>query len=131
MAAQPEQSLAPIYKGVVVDSATGEPMPGVTIQLEGTSIATPTNVNGEFELKIPTNGLNHSKEKITVSFIGFMTETRLLSELKPGRIEKIALSPDQRKMGEVIVIAGGAVVKPAKKKEQQPGFFQQFKKKKP
>src|SRR6476620_10256618 len=38
--------------GIVKDSA-GTPLPGVTIQVKGTSISTATNANGEFSISVP------------------------------------------------------------------------------
>ncbi|WP_323787311.1 TonB-dependent receptor [Psychroserpens sp.] len=40
-----------IVKGSVLDGTTGEPIPGVTITIEGTSIVTTTNSNGEFQFE--------------------------------------------------------------------------------
>ena len=40
--------------GVVVDAGNGEPLPGVAVQLEGTTIGAQTNINGEYViLNIP------------------------------------------------------------------------------
>ncbi|WP_431133328.1 carboxypeptidase regulatory-like domain-containing protein [Psychroserpens mesophilus] len=40
-----------IVKGSVLDGTTGEPIPDVTITIEGTSIMTSTDANGEFQFK--------------------------------------------------------------------------------
>lgn len=40
-----------IVKGSVLDGTTGEPIPDVTITIEGTSIVTSTDANGEFQFK--------------------------------------------------------------------------------
>lgn len=40
--------------GTVVDAQTGETLPGVTISVKDTEIGTATDVNGEFELSVPS-----------------------------------------------------------------------------
>ena len=52
-------------KGIVVDKQK-EPLPGVTIKVEGTSLGTATNIDGEFTLNLPMqDGI------LEVSFVGF------------------------------------------------------------
>lgn len=41
-------------KGTIVDSKTGEPVIGASVKVKGTKLAAVTDLNGEFELKIPT-----------------------------------------------------------------------------
>jgi len=66
---------APVYgqtvSGVVTDAATGEPMPGVNISVEGTTIGTSSDSDGEYSLNVP--GLD---ETLRFSFVGY--ETRLV-----------------------------------------------------
>jgi TonB-dependent starch-binding outer membrane protein SusC len=52
--------------GTVVDAQTGEPLPGVNVILQGTSTGTATDLNGEFELTLPS--LN---ETLVISYIGY------------------------------------------------------------
>lgn len=53
--------------GTVTDE-TGQPLPGVTVVVEGTTMGTVTNGNGEYTLSVPEDA-----ENITFSFIGMKT----------------------------------------------------------
>jgi TonB-dependent starch-binding outer membrane protein SusC len=54
--------------GTVVDS-NGGPIPGVSIQIKGTSLGTITDVNGQFKLTVPADA-----KTITISFVGMKTQ---------------------------------------------------------
>ena len=54
--------------GKVTDSS-GEPLPGVTVVVEGTTIGTVTDFDGSFSLKVPSN-----TESVQVSFVGMRTQ---------------------------------------------------------
>lgn len=58
--------------GHVVDKATGEHMPGITIVLKGTTIGTATDDSGHYMLK----NLPEGEFAIEVSFVGFKTVTK-------------------------------------------------------
>lgn len=59
---------AQTVRGVVNDADSNEPLPGVNILLQGTTIGTSTNVDGEFELALPNlDGV------LVVTFIGYNT----------------------------------------------------------
>lgn len=51
--------------GTVTDSASGEPLAGVTIQVSGTSTGTVTDENGQYSLNAPDDGV------LEVSFVGY------------------------------------------------------------
>lgn len=57
-----------IIKGKVTDEESGVSIPGATIAMNGTAIATQSNTNGLFEIKAPAAATD-----ITVSFIGYQT----------------------------------------------------------
>src|SRR5690625_1680408 len=42
-----------IVQGVITDNASGDPIPGVNIVIQGTSQGTATNLDGEYELEVP------------------------------------------------------------------------------
>ncbi len=56
-------------EGQVTDSETNEPLPGVNIVIQGSSIGTVTDENGNYNLAVPS--LN---ETLVVSYIGFQTQ---------------------------------------------------------
>lgn len=56
--------------GTVTDAATGEPLPGVNISIEGTTTGTSSNADGEFSLNVP-----NLDETLVFSFVGYETVT--------------------------------------------------------
>lgn len=74
------------YKGSVTDRESRAPLVFATLSLEGTNIATITNSEGEFSLKVPKSTVNG---KINVSYLGYKSTTINVGELKPekNRIE--------------------------------------------
>ena len=56
-------------KGIVSSPGVGR-LIGANIKITGTNYGTSTNINGEFELKIPTG-----TKEITVSYVGYGTKT--------------------------------------------------------
>lgn len=68
--------------GTVYDGATGEPLPGATVRIQGTTTGTLTDEKGTFSLPL--------KEKLPltliVTYVGYDTTKVLVSALKPLRI---------------------------------------------
>ncbi|MDX1547898.1 MAG: carboxypeptidase-like regulatory domain-containing protein, partial [Rhodothermales bacterium] len=58
--------------GTVTDAATGEPLPGVNVLIEGTSQGTATGLDGEYVII----GVRPGTYTVVASFIGFATERR-------------------------------------------------------
>ncbi|MBP6039825.1 MAG: carboxypeptidase-like regulatory domain-containing protein, partial [Flavobacterium sp.] len=57
-------------KGVVLDSKTQQPLPSVSVVIEGTNNMTATHFDGNFSLSNLKKG-----QKIKFSFIGFTSQT--------------------------------------------------------
>lgn len=95
-----------------VKSAVGELIPGVNIQVKGTSTGTVTDNNGAFKINV-----NTEKTILVVSAIGFATQ-----ELTVGNRSKIdvILQEDVKTLNEVIVTALGI-----KREEKSLGFAAQ------
>ncbi len=55
--------------GTVIDTDTGELLPGVNITIKGTDRGTSTNLDGEFSLSVPS-----LSETLIVSYIGYATQ---------------------------------------------------------
>jgi hypothetical protein len=70
------------YKGSVVDSKNKRPLIFATISILGTNIATISNSEGEFSLKVPKN---ITDGKITTSYLGYKSKVVDLKELKPEK----------------------------------------------
>ena len=71
------------YRGKIIDSESGAPLVFATLTIEGTNIATVSNSEGDFLLKVPKEmPLN---TKINVSYLGYKGKSFVLSDLKPDK----------------------------------------------
>lgn len=88
-------------KGIVVD-ASGEPVIGANVVVEGTTMGTITDFEGTFSISVPKNG------KIKISFIGYKDQV-----LTPqsGKNLRVVLEDDSQMLGEVQVVAYGGAQK--------------------
>ncbi len=88
-------------KGKIVDNETGEPLIFATIAVKGTNIATISNIDGEFLLKI-----NEKIENpyIEVMYIGYKNKEMPLANLSTGDTENIIdMRPAVIPIAEVVV----------------------------
>src|SRR5659263_640353 len=79
---QPDTLTYVQYKGSVSDQETRSPLAFASLTLNGTNIATITNSEGEFSLKVPKS---MTEGKVTVSFLGYKNKIVNLSEFKSER----------------------------------------------
>lgn len=93
-----------VVKGVVMDAAENEPLPGATIQPVGGGSGTATDIDGRFSLTVP-----QSVTKITVSYVGMQSQT---VTIQPGEMI-INLQNAGTKLDEVMVVAYGTAKKSA------------------
>lgn len=98
----PDQLMAQAQtvSGTVTDSETGDVLPGVNIQLEGTTIGTTTDQNGEYRLEVPES----SDNLLIFSFIGYETQQ---IEIDGRSTIDVSLSSDISLLGEMVVIGYG------------------------
>lgn len=61
-----------VIKGVLLDSATNEPLVGASIFIKGSKIGASTDLNGKYSLKLPKEYLNKPLT-IEVHYIGYTT----------------------------------------------------------
>ncbi|WP_157593053.1 carboxypeptidase-like regulatory domain-containing protein [Rufibacter tibetensis] len=87
-------------RGQVFDAATGEAIPGATVQVKGTTTGTATNADGRFSIEAPSNGV------LVVAFIGYVSQEILIRG--NSRID-IKLMGDVKQLNEVVVIGYGSV----------------------
>jgi TonB-linked SusC/RagA family outer membrane protein len=87
-----------IITGKVVDE-NGEPMVGVTIAVEGTTEGTTTDLNGKFEIRVPSQN-----NVLTISFIGYKT---IYYNVNQGTNPTIHLNLQSQQVNEVVVTALG------------------------
>lgn len=88
---------AKTLKGKVLD-ASGEPVIGATVRVEGTQNATVTDIDGNFTLSNVTGG------KLQISYIGYQTQSVSVD----GRSTvSITLQEDNKTLSEVVVVGYG------------------------
>lgn len=88
------------YSGKVVNGKNGRVLPFATIEALGSNIATVSNLDGEFIIKISKDS---RITELKVSYIGFSNEIVPLSEFAGAKTEKIGLSPSSVQLEEVII----------------------------
>ena len=86
-----------VVKGTITDSKTKETLPGVTILVEGTTIATSTNMNGEFTINVEEG------KKLVISSIGYVTKTVDANQ----DVINVTLDTDAKLLTETVVTAMG------------------------
>lgn len=85
-------------KGTVVDSETGEPIPGAKVMVQGTKMGAVADSKGAFVL----SNLPKDAKKVIVSFMGMKTADVAIHD---GMT--VILIPDSKAMDEVMVVAYG------------------------
>lgn len=88
-------------KGKIVDSETGNPLIFATVAVQATNVATVTNLDGEFVLKIAKE---LTDPKIEVLYIGYKNKVIPVSELRgEGRDNTIRLEQATIPIKEIII----------------------------
>lgn len=91
-AASPQQKMVEL-KGRVFDG-NGQPMPGATVQIKGTTTGVSTDMDGVFTLMVPDK-----TAKLVISFVGYKTVE--ISASAP--LNKIVMQEDAQTIEEVVV----------------------------
>lgn len=84
-------------QGTVADATGGEPLPGVSILIKGTTQGTATDFDGNFTLQAQTGDI------LVFSYIGFKTREITVS----GTMLQVLLEEDTAQLDEVVVIGYG------------------------
>lgn len=87
------------FKGSVLDEKTKKELAFASIQISGTTIATISNSEGEFSIKIPQDFL-HSN--LIISFLGYDSRVVPIDDLNPEK-NTIFLNPGTILLEEVVV----------------------------
>ena len=94
--------------GDVVDE-NGQPMPGATVRVLGTTFGAGTDSDGEFVIRLE----NAKEYTLLVSFIGYESqEVKAVPAVRPLRLH-IRLVPSSNQLNDVVV-TGSFVAKPLK-----------------
>ncbi len=83
--------------GTVTDE-NGEPMPGVTIVIEGTNVGTVTDIDGQYSLEADENAV------LVFSFVGYDSQRRPVGTSSTIDVQ---LSQDSQSLEEVVVVGFG------------------------
>ncbi|GAA4825334.1 SusC/RagA family TonB-linked outer membrane protein [Algivirga pacifica] len=92
------QVLAQTYSGKVLDAQSNQPIPGVNIQIKGTTQGTVTGIDGEFSIQASVGAI------LTITSIGY---ERQEVQLGSSTNLSIALAQDVSELEEVVVTAFG------------------------
>jgi hypothetical protein len=88
-------------RGKVIDSETGEPLVFATVAVKETNVATVTNIDGEFVIKI---GETQVSRNLEISFLGYKNKVVPLTELRgDDRRNNISMDPAPIPIKEIIV----------------------------
>lgn len=85
--------------GKVIDLTDGSPLPGVSVQIKGTTTGAITDAGGKFRLAVP--GPNAI---LQASYIGYVTQEIAVKAIKGGTIALIATN---KSLEEVVVVGYG------------------------
>ncbi|GAB3637309.1 TonB-dependent receptor [Hymenobacter arcticus] len=88
-------------KGRVVDKATGQGLPGVTVLVKGTTTGASTDAEGNFSLSAPDGNAT-----LVVSYIGYATQ-----EVPVNNAQTVAVTlvTDNKALDEVVVVGYGTL----------------------
>lgn len=88
--------------GTVTGADDGSPIPGVSVVVEGTTLGTVTNIDGEYQIEVPNDA-----ETLIFSFVGMKTKEVEIT----GSVVDATLQPDFVGVDEVMVVAYGTKTK--------------------
>jgi iron complex outermembrane receptor protein len=85
--------------GKITDANTGEPLPGVNVVIETTTIGTITDIDGNYSIEVPNNDA-----VLVFSFLGYTSEKIAVQ----GKTQiNVSLVPDIKALEEVVVVGYG------------------------
>jgi len=87
-----------VVKGTIKDSETSEPLPGVSVLVAGTTVATTTDIDGNYSITVDGEG-----KKLVFSYVGYTNQT--VSADKD--VIDITLAPSATMLNETVVTALG------------------------
>ncbi len=95
----PAMQMEKTITGKVTDDTDGSSLPGVNILVKGTTIGTITDVDGNYRITAPDDAIT-----LVFSSVGFETQE---IEIGGRSVIDLALTPDIKALGEVVVTALG------------------------
>ena len=86
-----------VVQGTVVDQ-NGNPIPGVTVSVSGTTVGTATDLDGRYSFSVPEGST------LVFSFIGFETQR---IEVSNRSVIDVTMTEDMASLEEVVVVGYG------------------------
>jgi hypothetical protein len=83
--------------GIVIEEMSGQPMPGVTVVVKGSTIGTVTDTEGRYSLSLPQNA-----QTLVFSFLGMRVEEKAINN--QSTVNAILINDEQ--MLQEVVVAG-------------------------
>ena len=87
-----------VLKGKVIDSSDGYPLIGVSVLVQGTKYGTSTNVEGNYELRVPD-----SRCEVTFSYVGYEDEVKLYTTKNASSFSRIVMYMNSTELDDVVV----------------------------
>lgn len=103
--ALPAGAWAQDIRGTVVDSKTKEPLIGATVQVEGTSLGTATDIDGKFQFAGLEKGKSYT---LIIKYVSYKTKTIDGVRATTGNADddlRVTLTADEQQLGDVTVTA--------------------------
>ncbi|MEN7546328.1 TonB-dependent receptor [Rapidithrix thailandica] len=91
-----------VISGTITDAQNGEPIPGVSILIKGTSKGTVSDIEGRFQLSAPDNAV------LVVSYVGYVAREVAVNKQS---VLNITLETDMMQLEEIVVVGYGSVQK--------------------
>lgn len=88
------------YQGKVIDAQNGKSLPFATIEAVGSNVATVTNIDGEFIIKL---GKDSDVSNLKISYIGYSNKNVSLDEFRGNRSPTITLDPTSIQLREITI----------------------------
>ncbi len=85
--------------GNVTDAATDEPLLGVNVYVEGTTVGTTTDLNGSYTIEVP-----NTETTLVYSYIGYVAEK---IQVTGQTVINVKLVPDVKSLDEIVVVGYG------------------------
>ncbi len=88
------------FSGQVIDANTNRTLPFATVEAIGTNLATVTNIDGNFIIKLPEDV---NVPNLKISYIGYSNRNIPLGEFREGKVLTIQLQPSAIQLQEITV----------------------------
>jgi TonB-dependent starch-binding outer membrane protein SusC len=85
--------------GMVTDASTGDPLPGVNVLVEGTTIGVITDIDGRYSIDVPS-----ASAILIFSYVGYNNERMVAGDRTSI---SITLTSDIKKLEEIVVVGYG------------------------